>query len=228
MKIFFWDIDGTLIRTSKAGLYAFKQAAEEMWGKSVDFTSVETAGMTDNFIAKQIIKAILNRAATLPEIEQLCRRYESLLQEQLTQRTGIVLPEVRNILARMGQHDDYKQLLLTGNSIRGAQTKLRHFELDRYFDFNLSAFSRQHEKRVDIAKSALEMVRENWGEPDAHAIYVIGDTPHDIECGKAIGAWTIGVATGTYSLSELKECSPWWVVETLPTPEEFIAKIERS
>ena len=225
MHILFWDIDGTLIRTSKAGLYAFCLATEELWGKSVDISTIKAAGMTDNYIARQIIQAVSGREASSEEIALLCRRYESLLPEQLAARKGLVLPEVQNILSQLNNQAEYKLLLLTGNSRQGAEVKLEYFGLASYFDFFRSAFAGQYECRVDIARCGLEFVRSNWGDPEQHNIYVIGDTPHDIECGKAINAQTIGIATGTYSVAELANCTPWWAVETLPPVETFIQKI---
>ncbi|HWR06374.1 HAD family hydrolase [Sporomusa sp.] len=225
MNIFFWDIDGTLIRTSKAGLLAFCQATEELWDTSVDFTNITAAGMTDNFIARQIIRSVFKREAKPEEIDLLCRRYEAFLPAQLAAKQGWVLPGVQDILSRLYGQDDCKLLLLTGNSSHGAQVKLRHFKLDGFFDFSCSAFAGQCELRVDIARNALATVCSNWGDANQHAIYVIGDTPHDIECGKAIGAYTIGVATGTYSGEQLQSCSPWWTIDTLPVPDQFIEKI---
>ncbi len=225
MKILFWDIDGTLIRTSKAGLYAFAQATTELWGKPVDFTSIASAGMTDNYIARQIVEVSVGREANRSEIDRLCRRYEELLPRELAARKGLVLPEVANILAYLHEREDYKLLLLTGNSRAGAQIKLRYYSLDKYFDFDNSAFAEQYERRDDIAGNGLEVVRANWGDPKQHEIYVIGDTPHDIECGKSIGAYTIAIATGTYSIDQLRNFSPWWGIESLPGPESFEAKI---
>jgi len=226
LKILFWDIDGTLIKTAKAGLYAFAQATTELWGNAVDFDKLTTAGMTDNYIARQIIEVSSGREASRSEIDRLCRRYEELLPRELAARKGLILPEVANILACLHERDDYKQLLLTGNSKMGAQIKLRYFALDRYFDFASSAFAEQFERRGDIARNALKIVHANWGEQ--HKIYVIGDTPHDIECGKGIGAYTIGVATGRYSLEELQSLCPWWSMEVFPEPEIFATKIAAS
>lgn len=225
MNILFWDIDGTLIRTSKAGLYAFAQAAKEQWGTAVSFESMATAGMTDNYIARQIIESVTGRAAAQDEIDSLCRRYESLLPEQLAARQGLVLPEVANILSQLHGREGYKLLLLTGNSRQGAEIKLRFFELAKYFDFDRSAFSRQHERRADIAANALQIVEDNWGDAALHNIYVIGDTPHDIACGQSISAYTIAVATGAYSLEQLAAHKPWWGVAVLPATQAFVAKL---
>ena len=225
LKILFWDIDGTLIRTAKAGLYAFAQATTELWGKPVEFETIATAGMTDNYIARQIVEVSSGREASWSEIDSLCRRYEELLLQELTARKGLVLPEVATILTSLQEREDYKLLLLTGNSRTGAQIKLNYYGLDKYFDFDRSAFAEQYERRGDIAGHALEIVRSNWGDPKEHSIYVIGDTPHDIECGKSIEAYTIAIATGTYSLEQLQDFCPWWSLETLPEPKNFEARI---
>lgn len=225
MKILFWDIDGTLIRTGKAGLYAFSQATAELWGQEVDYGQIATAGMTDNYIARQIIENISGRKASWQEIDSLCRRYEQLLPRELAVREGLVLPGVAEILSYLQYREDCRLLLLTGNSRQGAQIKLEYFALAQYFDFDNSAFAGQYEQRNDIAGQALATVLANWGEAKQHEIYVLGDTPHDIACGKSIGAYTIGIATGRYSLPELDSAAPWWGVQALPAPELFTAKI---
>lgn len=56
-------------------------------------------------------------------------------------------------------------------------------------------------------------------------IVVIGDTPNDISCGRSIGARTIAVATGTFSVDELKPHAPWWAVDRLPASDEFVARL---
>lgn len=228
MNIFFWDIDGTLIRTSKAGLYALNKAVRELWGTTVNMDTIQAAGMTDNYIARQILRLVLEREPHGGEIHDLCRLYESLLPGELDAREGWVLPQVENILAHLAKQDNNKLLLLTGNSEEGAQIKLRHFGLDRYFDFKASSFAASHEQRVDIARSALALIQNRWSNEDTYKMYVLGDTPHDIECGKAIGAYTIGIATGTYPLEKLQNYEPWWALDILPPSEHFVHKIEQN
>ena len=62
----------------------------------------------------------------------------------------------------------------------------------------------------------------------ADEIYVIGDTPNDVRCGKAIGARTIAIASGRFSFEELVRCVPWWAMEKLAEPKEFLAMIEKK
>ena len=223
MDIFFWDIDGTLIRTDKAGLYAFEQAVRELWDSPVDFRQIHSAGMTDYSIARQIIEKIADRPASHQEVKQLTGRYEALLQEHLEQREGKVMPAVSEILAAL-QEKGALSLLLTGNSRKGAEMKMRKFGLEGFFDFTYSAFCEDSPDRDDVARRALANARRLQAAHQAR-LFVIGDTPNDIRCGKMIGAYTIGVATGTFSEPELAAHDPWWSLPHLPPAPEFMKKL---
>ncbi|MBP2640939.1 MAG: PhnX-like: phosphonatase-like hydrolase [Firmicutes bacterium] len=226
LNILFWDIDGTLVRTSKAGLYAFDEAAIQLWNRSIDFSGIRSAGMTDHSIAAQIVQAASGREPREEEIIALTDRYEELLLSHLAQRTCRVLPSILEILNHLQHQENYKTLLLTGNSRKGAEIKLRHLGLASYFDFAYSAFCDHRSSRTEIARSALTAIDELFPGEKSPNLFVIGDTPHDIQCGQAIGAYTIAVATGTFSVSQLREHSPWWSVEELPQPDEFQSKLE--
>jgi len=223
MDIFFWDIDGTLIRTSKAGLFAFEAAVFEQWERPVDYSKVHSAGMTDYSIARQIIEEMAGRPANHQEVKRLTSRYEELLTEHLSQREGKVMPSVREILTALHEKKA-RSLLLTGNSRTGAELKMRKFGLEVYFDFAHSAFCEDSPNRDEVAHRALKKARQ-LASTESVRLFVIGDTPNDIRCGKMIGAYTIGVATGTFGVAELAEHEPWWVVEQLPATAEFLGKI---
>lgn len=226
MNILFWDIDGTLLRTAKAGLYAFEQAAGDLYPVKIDWSAIPTAGRTDNYIAAEIIKAATGREPDEPAVRQLIARYESLLPGYLAKYQGHVLPSVREILTHFWGRPDCLTLLLTGNTETGAQAKLRRYEIDHFFDFPLSAFAGHHVYRNDIARQALTRLKARLPDVNPDRIYIIGDTPHDIECGKAIGARTIAVATGRFSRDELAAHSPWRALEELPGADQFAAMIE--
>jgi len=223
VKIIFWDIDGTLVRTGKAGLYAFEEAVAELWSVRVDFSKIGTAGATDYSIASEIIRTATGRAAQEAEVVGLTRRYEELLEQHLEKREGWVLPSILDILESL-QDSGFKSLLLTGNSRRGAELKMKKFDLEHFFDFDLSAFCENSLIRDEVALRALQKARSLAGT-DSPEVFVIGDTPNDIRCGKSIGAYTIGVSTGTFSLEELLFHCPWWAVEQLPAAAEFLSKI---
>jgi phosphoglycolate phosphatase-like HAD superfamily hydrolase len=220
--VLFWDIDGTLLNSGGAGRFALEDAASEMADKSIDLFDVEMAGMTDRAIATKILYRI-GIAPEITKIEQLWQLYQKSLPDRLRQTQGYVLSGVREILEMLHQRDDVISLLLTGNIEVGAWTKLAHYDLDRYFTGG--AFGRDTEDRNAIASQALTVAIEKLGSVDLSKCYAIGDTPHDVRCGQAIGAKSIAIASGRYTVSDLIACNSWLVWQSFPKPIDFLAQI---
>ena len=219
----FWDIDGTLLSTGGAGRIAWVQAAADVWGRDLDPQLVRTAGLTDVEIAVDIARHRSGEPRR-DEVGRLIRRYEELLPEQLRMRVGAVLPGAREILEDLAGRPDVTSVLLTGNTEAGARVKLRHYGLDRYFA--VGAFADETTDRIAIARKGWELVTRLLGTPPARdRSFVIGDTPHDIRCARAIGVRAVAVATGPYSAAQLGAHQPWWVVEQLPPPSTFAARL---
>jgi phosphoglycolate phosphatase len=221
----FWDIDGTLLTTARAGIFAWEDATEAVLGQRVDMAAMQTAGLTDAEIALVLVRQHDDdpRAAA-----GLLDEYARRLPEALPRRQGHVLPNVRENLEALSARDDVVNMLLTGNVAPGAEAKLRHYDLWEFFGAG-GAFSVEGSDRPSIARRARELAAEHSGNgswPDGERMVVIGDTPHDISCGKVIGARTVAVATGpVYGLDELRACDPWMAVPQLPEPAELVAAL---
>lgn len=217
MTVLFWDIDGTLLTTAKAGVFAWDDAVREITGKEFQLASIRIAGMTDYQIAVRTFESLgLEPKEDL--IERVVRRYESLLPTSLPRREGRVLPNVREILESLRGRSDVRSYLLTGNTRGGAEAKLTHYGLWDYFP--TGAFAEDTRDRATIAERALLTAR-GQGPVEPSRAFVIGDTPHDIHCANAIGVRTIAVATGGYSVDELEPHRPWRVFSELPAPDAF-------
>lgn len=212
MTVLLWDIDGTLLSTARAGVYALEHAAREVCGEDIDLQVMKTAGMTDSEIAAAVIEAHRGEPAPAAEVERFLEVYGRELPAALPRREGEVFPNVREILASV----DARHLLLTGNLEAGAWAKLRHYGLDGHFEGG--AFCRPGDDRPAIARRAAALA---GAAPDE--LLVIGDTPHDVSCAEHIGARTLAVATGGYTFEELRAAGAWRVVQQLPAPEEFAA-----
>lgn len=210
----FWDVDLTLLSTGRAGLYAFEDALEEVTGIRADLSQLSTPGMTDHGVAKLVL-AQAGVEADPELIERLLGEYEGRLPENLPKRQGRVLEGIREVLEDLREREDVRSYLLTGNTASGAKAKLTHYGLDEFFPDGQGAFCIDHGSRSDIARRALPLAE------GAEQIYVIGDTPADVECGKAIGARTIAVASGWHSPAELSATDPWAVLEQIPEPAAF-------
>jgi phosphoglycolate phosphatase-like HAD superfamily hydrolase len=223
MTVLFWDIDGTLLTTGRAGVPAWDTAVREVIGRDFELSAFKIAGMTDYQIAAQTF-SLLGVAADEAMIRRMVSRYEDLLPTHLPLKQGRVLPNVREILDALAGRADVRSFLLTGNTRRGARAKLTHYGLYDYFADG--AFAEDAGDRSSIARRALDLARQS-GPVHDDAVFVIGDTPHDIDCANAIGARTIAVATGGgYSLDDLRLHKPWRAYEELPPVGEFVRLIE--
>lgn len=217
--VLFWDIDGTLLTTGRAGIFSWEDALRIVLGVTADLTDFHTSGLSDVEIGLRLLETY--GGSKDPELNmRLVRAYEERLPASLPRRQGRVLSGVREVLDHLSGKRDIVSLLLTGNTRAGARAKLQYYGLADYF--RGGAFAEDAPDRVSIATRALAVARELVGDslsPDN--TYVIGDTPHDISCGKAIGARTVAVATGTYTAAELQSHGPWVTIAQLPPPEDF-------
>ena len=222
MTVLFWDIDGTLLTTGKAGVPAWEAAVLEVTGRDFQLSAIRVPGLTDFQIAVRTFE-LLGIDADETMLRRMVRRYEEMLPDYLPLKQGRVLPKVREILEDLRGRPHVRSYLLTGNTRGGARAKLSHYGLFHFFPDG--AFAEDAGERSTIAARALELARRA-GPVSDNALFVIGDTPHDILCANAIGARTIAVATGGYSTGELAGHRPWRVLDELPTAAEFLRLID--
>jgi phosphoglycolate phosphatase-like HAD superfamily hydrolase len=220
MTVLFWDIDGTLLTTGRAGIFAWEDACHEVTGHRTEFQTLKTDGLTDHQVARRIIESVGADAADDALIDRLIRSYEAHLPKSLPKRLGRVHPGVKEALEYFkATRADVHSMLLTGNTAAGARAKLTYYGLQQYFEGG--AFSQDMGPRGSIACRAVDTVRARFPQ-DALAVQhmlVIGDTPHDIDCAQAIGVRTLAVATGGYSAADLEAHGAWRVFDQLPAPD---------
>ncbi len=219
-KLLLWDIDGTLLASGGAGMRALERAvsAEFLHDAPADLSTIDWAGRTDRWIAQKIFEKY-SIEHTPAHVSRLLDAYIIRLPEELA-RTTRVLPGIIEILTAVAQRDDVHQGLLTGNLERGAATKLGHFDLWRFFPFG--AFADDSALRNDLGPHALHRATAHTGISFApENVWIIGDTPHDIACGKVIGARTLAVCTGHHSRDELAVHQPDAVLEDLADAVSF-------
>ena len=222
-RLLLWDIDSTLINSAGAGMKSLRNAIARRYGVDDDLNDIEIAGRTDAHIARSIL-AKYGVATTAENVSAFLDEYLAGLEKLLPHTNGRVLPGVTELLERMHTREDRILALLTGNLQRGAELKLRRYGLWEYFEFG--AFADDHHDRNQLGPFARTRAceRHQFDFPP-HAIDVIGDTAHDIACGKAIGARTIAVATGFSTREQLAEHAPDFVFEDLSDVESVIAQL---
>ncbi len=201
-----WDIDGTLLASGGAGLRALQVALARVFAVDGPLDDIDFAGRTDRWILRRIFEKF-SLPATEENFARYLEAYVAALPAALANPHARVLPGVRALLAAAAARPDVTQGLLTGNIRRGAQAKLGHHGLWDHFPFG--AFADDSEHRNDLGPHALRRAREHAGvDFEPTRVWVIGDTPHDIACGRAIGARTLALATGSHSLDSLRAHAP--------------------
>jgi phosphoglycolate phosphatase-like HAD superfamily hydrolase len=206
-SLILWDIDGTLVTMDRAGERAILLAIKELYARDLGAElPVDLRGRTDSSIARDLL-AYLEVTVSPEEQKRFLQGYLDRLPTTMPAGKARVLPGVREALEAIHAHPEIHQALLTGNLEAGAKLKLSHLGLWDYFEFG--AFADDSHLRNELGPFALARAKEKLGITfPPERVWIIGDTPHDIACGKAIGAKTIAVATGTFGVAELSALNP--------------------
>jgi phosphoglycolate phosphatase len=213
-RILLFDIDGTLVSTGGAGAVAWRRAFEELHGIPADIGQFTDAGMTDPDVGAKTFEAVLGRKPTPLELAQVVqRRLEHLPDAVAESEKYRVLPGVPERLQQLSRAGHLLGLI-TGNGDGAAFIKLSRGDLMRWFSFG--AYASAGVDRAGIVRQAVARGEAMFGEdlPNTE-IFVIGDTPLDIQAAHAVGCTAIGVATGHYDAGALREAGADHVAETL-------------
>ena len=221
-RVAFFDIDGTLM-TGGPAKNAFCGAMIDTFGTVGNVEEVSFGGKTDPQIARELLVGIDYSVDLIEErFPSLWHSYTERLADELTQCPMQVLPGVHELLNILKRMDDIGVGLLTGNIARGAQLKLDSAGLTEHFV--LGSYGSDHEEREHISRIALQRARDMWNPALCpENTVVIGDTPRDVDCGLAIGARTLAVATGSFSSSQLAKAGANRVVIDLTDTDEIVS-----
>jgi phosphoglycolate phosphatase len=217
-RILLFDIDGTLVTTGGAGAVAWRRAFEELHGIPADIGEFTDAGMTDPDVGAKTFEAVLHRKPSPVELAQLIQRRLEHLPEAVAESAGYkVLPGVPERLRQLSRAGHLLGII-TGNGDGAAFVKLARGDLMRWFTFG--AYASAGVDRPGIVRRAVERGEAMLGQDVPNTdIYVIGDTPLDVDAAHAVGCTAIAVATGHYDADALRAAGADHVIETMD--EEF-------
>jgi phosphoglycolate phosphatase-like HAD superfamily hydrolase len=203
-----FDIDGTLLRTDGAAVNAMRDAGRELFGEQFTLDGVEFAGRLDSVIWRDL--AALNRIADSESVHDRFRAtYGRHLQARLAANpSSRLLPGVAELVHALAAREDFTVGLLTGNYPETGRLKIQSAGLDPDL-FQVAAWGCDGSCRRDLPPVAMERHAAGAGNGSlriaATRVVIIGDTPHDVDCAKAHGCRSIGVATGQFSVDELRD-----------------------
>lgn len=193
---------------------AFTRTAEVAFQVPDGMRGVTFAGRTDTSLVREFF---LRHAIEPSEVnfQRFFEHYVFLLDELLPRHTGVVCPGVAAFLDGLRALTPSPLLgLQTGNIRLGAEIKLRHYGLWHHFE--LGGFGDDDEDRRELTRVAWTLGAKRFGGSLApREVLVVGDTPHDVDCGRALGARVLAVATGGSPREELAAHEPDWVVNDL-------------
>lgn len=228
MKVLLFDIDGTLVHTGGSGKDAMNRAFAEIFGVANALDGILLAGQTDPKIALDAFQK-LGMQWDDDKVEEFKERYFIRLMEELQQPRPQrrLMPGFPQLLAKLRELPQTHLGLLTGNWRRGAEIKLSHFGLWKYFEFG--AFGDDDLDRNKLVPHAIRRAAEIFGShPQRDRVYVIGDTPRDVQCARPHGATAIAVATGDYAVEVLRAEAPDFLFADLSDLDAFLRVFTNS
>ena len=208
MTLLLFDIDGTLVSTGLAGGDAMGRAFEEIHGVADAFAGIEMSGKTDPAILREAWEGA-GIAEAERDLQAFHDCYVGHLKDTLSEsdRDRHLKPGLPGLLDAVARQSDVVLGLLTGNFVTGAQLKLESFGVLHYF--RVGAYGSDNEDRkalVPVARLRARQFCVTYIAPER--TFVIGDTPRDIECAKAHDVKAVAVATGNYSMDDLRAHQP--------------------
>jgi phosphoglycolate phosphatase-like HAD superfamily hydrolase len=204
VKLLLFDVDQTLISTGGAGIRALNRAFKRHWNLDNALDGIHPGGKTDPYIVREVFKGRLGADdGSEAAVGLILDTYLLYLRDEVDKsETYRVLPGIIEILNDLNRREDVLIGLATGNIEAGARIKLERGRLNHYFSFG--GFGSDSEDRAALVRRAVEMAAKSGTVIKPSDTFVIGDTPRDIAAGKENGFRTVGVATGRYSVEELR------------------------
>lgn len=210
-----FDVDETLVHTGGAGARSWKAAFNELYGIPADIGAHTSAGETDPQVARETFRGVLSRDPSDDELDRLYAHYLLYLADDIGSGDYRVLPGAEETLRRLGKGS--VMLGLVSGAMEGAaRTKLVPANLNRFFLFG--AYGSDSPDRAELTGLAIAKASRLHSDLSAADVFVVGDTPRDVEATHAAGAVAIGVATGHYTLDELTTAGADHVLGSLEEP----------
>jgi phosphoglycolate phosphatase-like HAD superfamily hydrolase len=198
-----FDVDETLVHTGGSGARSWKAAFDKLYGVPADIGEHSSAGETDPQVARETFKGVLGRNPSDDELDRLYALYLLHLAEDiLVSAQYRALPGAEQTLVKLGE-EGVMLGLVSGAMEGAARTKLIPANFNRFFIFG--AYGSDSPDRAELTGLAIDKAVRLHGQLTPDQVYVVGDTPHDIEATKAAGAVSVGVASGHYSTDQLEE-----------------------
>jgi phosphoglycolate phosphatase len=207
-RLVLFDIDGTLLSAGGISARALSATLREAYGTEGDAANYDYSGKTDPQIVRELMRGAGFAEAEIDErLPGTLARYQDRLLAWLRPEDVVPKPGVAPLLRALALDGRATLGLLTGNLEPCARAKIAPLDANRYFPFG--AYGSDHEDRYRLPAVALERGRTAAGitfaGPD---VVIVGDSVHDVLCGRTLGVRAVAVATGKTPPARLAEVAP--------------------
>ena len=227
IRLFLFDLDGTLMLSGGAGMRAIEKVFQDFYDLPDAFEGIVPDGKIDPAIFREIIdRRGLDSSDEDEAVQKLTLQYiEALKKEMPVSPDAMLMPGIPELLERLDGSPDVLLGLVTGNIEQGAYIKLARFDLNRFFPFG--AFGSDHEDRAELVRIAVRRAEQHAGRPISMGknVFVIGDTPRDVQCGIENGTSTVGVAWANFTVEQLRRAGADYVFEDFGDVERVAAEL---
>ncbi|GAB5517760.1 MAG: HAD family hydrolase [Rhodothermales bacterium] len=219
MKLILFDIDGTMLLTYGMGRESVVRSLSELTGQDITTEGVVFSGKTDPQIIREVMRANdLLDLVDAPFLAEAQQAYSDALTAAYDHDRVEELAGVRELVEALAARDDVQLSLLTGNYEQTAYLKVGSIGLGHHFPFG--AFGSDAEARRDLPPIGVKRAQAHTGRSfEGHDVIIIGDTEHDITCGRDLGVYSVAVATGNYSREDLAAHQPNLLLDDLCDPQ---------
>jgi len=220
-----FDIDGTLLRVSRTGGQIVRDVIGKLIGRPIVTDGIRFSGRTDYPIIREVLIASgLGEGEAEEVLPDIVAAYEEKALGILSDGRVNLLPGARELLEMLSVREDVALGLLTGNIESLAYAKLRACSVDHHFTFG--AFGSDCEDRYELPSIAVGRAFEETGRRfEGKDVVIIGDTEHDIMCGRSIGVYAVAVATGHFDRGFLGSYKPDLLLDDLTESDQFVTSV---
>jgi phosphoglycolate phosphatase len=166
--------------------------------------------------------------------QELLARYTSELEAAFDARLALLptqgraLPGARDAVAAVARLPGVVQSVLTGTIRPNAVAKLRAFDLEGFFDFEIGGFGSEiYPMGAQLLRSRGRVSEKYGGEIATNPAVYLGDSIRDVEAARIGGAHSIAVASGRSTAGELREAGADLVLDDLADTDAVVGAVER-
>lgn len=225
-RLYLFDIDCTLLWTKGAGRVAMGHAIQDILGFSPAIEDLKFGGKTDWLLLQEILSP---HGYTDEDVARIMPEYDRAMGKHLARIIGDFdvepCPSAHEVVAQLRERDDALLALVTGNVRSGAPVKLRAAGFDPAH-FAVGAYGSEAMERDALPPLALARAVEHYRQNiQPQQVIVIGDTPADVQCARALGAVAVAVRTGYCKPGELEASRPDFLLDDLTQFAQVLANL---